>query len=72
VQKFLKERKSHGAYNSVLSKLLIEDRRGFKNVIHMTPTDFEELPNMVSPIISRKNTYFRQAIPTTDISWLLH
>jgi len=32
----------------------------------MTPTDFEELLNMVSPIISRKNTSFRQAIPASD------
>jgi hypothetical protein len=60
VQKFLKERKSHGANNySFLSELRIEDRRGFKNVIRMTPTDFEELLNMVTPIISRKNTSFR-------------
>jgi hypothetical protein len=28
----------------------------------MTPTDFEELLNLVSPIIFRKNTSFRQAV----------
>jgi hypothetical protein len=32
----------------------------------MTPTGFKELPNMVSPFISRKNTSFRQAIPSSD------
>jgi hypothetical protein len=63
VRKLLKERKSHGACNSVLSELRIEDRRGFKNVIRVTPTDFEEL--FVSPTISRKNA-FRQAVPATD------
>jgi hypothetical protein len=72
VQKFLKERKSHGAYNPILSKLRTEDRRGFKNVICMTPMDFEELLNVVSQTISQKNTYFLQAVPATDISWLLY
>jgi hypothetical protein len=64
VRKLLKEGKSHGACNSVLSELRIEDRRGFKNAIRMTPTDFEEL--FVSPTISRKNASFRQAVPATD------
>jgi hypothetical protein len=45
LQKFLKESKAHGEYNSVLRELHIEDRRGFKNVICMTPTDFEEFAN---------------------------
>jgi hypothetical protein len=58
VQKFLKERISHGAYNSILSELHIEDRRGFKNIICMTSMDFEELLNVVSPFISQKNTSF--------------
>jgi hypothetical protein len=66
VRKFLQERKSHRAYNSVLSELSIEDRRGFENIISMTPTGFKELLNMVSPFISRKNTSFRQAIPSSD------
>jgi hypothetical protein len=71
VHKFLKERKSHGAYNSILSKLCTDERRRFNNVIHMIPTDFEGLLNMVSLIISRKNTSFRHAILQV-ISWLLH
>jgi hypothetical protein len=44
--------------NSIVSELRIEDRRGFKNVIRMTPTDFEELLYMLSPFISRNNTFF--------------
>jgi hypothetical protein len=43
VRKFLKGRKSHGTYNYILSELRIKDRKGFKNVIRTTPTDFEEL-----------------------------
>jgi hypothetical protein len=66
VRTFLQEIKSHGAYNSVLSELRIEDRRGFENIISMTPTGFKVLLNMVSPFISRKNTYFRRVIPSSD------
>jgi hypothetical protein len=32
----------------------------------MTPTGFKEFLNMVSPFISRKNTSFRQAVPSSD------
>jgi hypothetical protein len=32
----------------------------------MTPTDFEDLLNMMSPIISRKNTTFQQEIPASN------
>jgi hypothetical protein len=32
----------------------------------MTPTDFEELLNVVSLIVSLKNTSFRQALPSSD------
>jgi hypothetical protein len=32
----------------------------------MTPTDFEELLNMVPPFISRMNTSLRQAISASD------
>jgi hypothetical protein len=53
-------------YNSILSELRNENRRGFKNVIRMTPTDFKELLNMVSPFISEKNISFRQAISAID------
>jgi hypothetical protein len=66
VRKFFKERIPHGAYNYILSELRIEYRRGFKNVIRMTPTDFEELLNMVPPFISRMNTSLRQAISASD------
>jgi hypothetical protein len=61
-----KGKNTHGSYYSILSELRIEDRRGFKNVIRVTQTDVEELLNMVSPFISRKNTSFRQAFPASD------
>lgn len=35
-------------------------------MVRMAPKDFEYLLNMVFPIISWKNTSFRQAIPTSD------
>jgi hypothetical protein len=54
-----KVKNTHGSYYSILSELRIEDRRGFKNAILMTQTDFEELLNVVSPFIYRKNTSFR-------------
>lgn len=36
---------------------------GFKNFFRMRSCDFEELLNSISPMISKKDTKFREAIP---------
>jgi hypothetical protein len=58
--------KTHEADNPQLKKLRLEDRRYFKNVIRVTPTNFEDGLIKVCPIIPRKYAFIRQAIPEND------
>lgn len=63
---FLKKRETHGACNSLLNELLIQDVQGYRNFLRMLPEDFEILLQRVAPIIQKKDTNFRMCIPPSD------
>lgn len=42
---------------------LCEPSGEFDNFCRMTPADFEFLLNKISPVISKQDTHFREAIP---------
>lgn len=43
----------------------MNDGSGFKNVVRMTPTDFEVLIQMIGPNICKQDTKYRAAIPVS-------
>ena len=62
VRNFLQRRHQHGAYSALMRELRIEDPLAFKNFVRMSGQDFEELLRRVGPLISRKDTHYRESI----------
>lgn len=69
VRNWLKKRETDGVY----AKLLIELRSGdsgeqrlFQEFLRMTATEFEELLELVKPLIEKQDTKFRKAIPAGE------
>jgi hypothetical protein len=63
VRPWIGRRMDYGFFETLMQELANEDRPGYKNFIRMYPDLFNELVNLVSPLITRKNTNMRQAIP---------
>lgn len=69
VREWLRKRKEEGAY----SKLLVELRNGdsgekrlYRDFLRMTHRDFEHLLQLVTPLIEKSNTRFRESIPSGE------
>jgi hypothetical protein len=59
---------THSAYLSILNELKVEDRQGFKNFVHMSPFDLENLLKMVSPLVKLQDPTDISLLPTL---WLI-
>ena len=62
------DRQAAGAwcnYHALLQKLYEEDASAFK-ILRMTKESFEELKELVSPFLKRKDTNMREAISSTE------
>jgi hypothetical protein len=53
----------HG--QNLLRELNIEDGSGFRNFVRITKSDFGILFQTIGPIIQRKDTKYREAIPAS-------
>jgi hypothetical protein len=60
-RRFFNEGVQHG--QNILRELNIEDGSGFRNFVTMSKSDFEVLLQKIGPIIQRKDTKYREAIP---------
>ena len=64
VRKWIMRRPQHGMYEKLMQELRCEDEASFVNFIRFPPELFQELVNTVGPIIQRKDTFFRRALPS--------
>ena len=62
VRNWIKRRKELGASSRLIKELSIEDPTSFFNLMRMSVDKFEELLNLVSPIIKKNDTNMREAI----------
>ena len=62
----VERRSTSGAYNTLLKELRIEDPQQFKIFLRMSATDLEEILRVVGPLITKKDTVMRNAIPAKE------
>ena len=56
-------RYSHGAYANIVAEVRRGDFGEFENYMRMSPTTFEEILEAVAPLIAKRDTNYREAIP---------
>ncbi|KAJ8369891.1 hypothetical protein SKAU_G00099190 [Synaphobranchus kaupii] len=61
-RQWLQRRQSQGAYPNLCHELGVEDQQGFQNFSRFAPDQFQKLLEMVTPLIQRQNTNFRDCI----------
>lgn len=66
VKPWLKNRESFGAYHQLLKELELIDTSSYRNFLRMDSTSFEYLLKKVAPMITYKDTNFRDAIPAGE------
>ena len=59
-------RPKQGAYYNLVAELRLADTASYTNFLRMDPTTFDELLNLVGPLITRKDTRMRSAIPAGE------
>lgn len=62
-RKWIRRRLRHGASDTLLRELALEDPDSYRNHLRMTPTKFDELLSLVEKNIAKQDTILRQAIP---------
>ena len=57
VKPWIRRRNALGAHHALLSELRNEDQTNFKNFVRMDPAAFDELLELVTPLIKRRDTW---------------
>lgn len=63
VRDWVKRRQEYGCYTQLLRELENEVPQLYKNFLRMNIVDFNNLLQMVAPLIEKKNTFLRESIP---------
>ncbi|KAK3097397.1 hypothetical protein FSP39_009298 [Pinctada imbricata] len=63
---WIRRRDTFGAHHALLNELRSEDPRSFRNFIRMNDESFQELLNLVTPLINRKDSCMRNAITAAE------
>jgi hypothetical protein len=66
VRQWITDRYAHGAYHTLMVQLRNTDVDGFINFARMDPATFDELADLVAPLIQRRNTHYRDAISPAE------
>jgi len=69
VRQWISNRDTFGAYNNLMTQLRNCDSSSFTNFVRMDMATFDELLQLVTPLIQRQeaqDTHFRQAIPVGE------
>ena len=65
VKPWLQRRSYLGCFDTLLKELRSKDEAEYKRFLRMTPQIFDELLELVEEDITKENTRFRDAIPTS-------
>jgi len=63
---WIKRRNVFGAHHALLEELRREDPNSYTNFLRMSDEAFQELLHLVTPLIKRKDTCMREAIPPAE------
>ena len=66
VREWIACRLKFGAYHTLMVHLRNTDVDGFINFVRMDPSTFDELVNLVTPFIERRDTHYRDAISPAE------
>ena len=66
VRPWIARRNQYGAYHALVQEWSSEDPSGLKNVLRMEMATFNELLEMVTPIIKRRDTLMRDSISPAE------
>ena len=66
VRPWIARRNQYGAYHALVQELSSEDPSGLKNFLRMDMATFNELLEMVTPIIKRRDTLMRDSISPAE------
>lgn len=66
VRLWIGRRNQYGAYHSLIQELSAEDPNGLKNFLRMEMASFNELLEMVTPLIKRRDTLIRNSISSAE------
>ena len=58
VQKWIENRPFNGFYNKLLKEIEVEDPKSYSNFLRMDKSAFDDLVNMIKPLIQRKQNKF--------------
>ena len=59
-------RNQYGAYHSLIQELSADDSNGLKSFLKMDMASFNELLEMVTPLIKRRDTLIRNSISSAE------
>ena len=62
VRKWLSRRQEFGQYERLLTELHMEDERGYKNYLRITPDLFHEMVKKVTPRLQKQSTFMREPL----------
>lgn len=63
---WLKSRPTEGAYHKLFPEIMSEDENLYRNIIRMTPPQFQVLLEKITPWIIKKATNFREPISPAE------
>lgn len=63
VRKWIEDRPSEGCFAKLLPELRFHHPKDFTNFLRMSANDFDYLLDLVSPLITKKDTKMRKVIP---------
>jgi hypothetical protein len=66
VSPWLEKRLEQGAYANLMAELRLSDANAYRNFIRMDTGSFETLLQLVTPIIRKEDTKFRQSIEPAE------
>lgn len=64
--KWLLERESEGFSHKLLKEIEVEDLKLYRNILRMTPSQFQQILEKVKPHINKLDTNFRNSIPAGE------
>ena len=66
MRQYLIDRESQGAHRNLLPVLRSRDEDVFRNYMRMPPALFDTLLELVSPLMTKEQTYFRASISPSE------